>query len=868
MIAKLSAANSIRIVSNTLISPASQSVIDKFVEKHPLAKHVVYDAYSYNGLLDAAEDYLGKRFIPAYDFSKASTIVSIEADFLGTWLSPIEFAKQYSKTRKLAKSKKTMSRHYQFESIFSLTGANADYRTAIKPSEEGAVILSLYNAVAKKLGQPTLLGPTTEFKYLDKAASDLVKSKSKSLVVSGSNDKDVQALVFGLNEMLSAHGVTAQLNITSNYKKGSDTAFASLVHDMNNGNVDAIVLINCNPVYESPLGIEFKTSLSKIPFKVALAYKLDETASLCDAVIPTSHYLESWADAQPKSNVMALGQPAITPIFKTRQFEETLLTWTGTPVSYYEYLTQFWKENIYNKLATADSFESFWDKTLFDGVLILKSESQELPSFAGALNTAASSIKKPFAGKELVIYQKIGLGTGTQANNPWLQEMPDPITKACWENYLTVPVSFAKENGIKMDEGKTVMLKLTVGEISVNAPAMIQPGLKKDTFGLAMGYGRTKGGKVADGRGINAFQFVNSTDSGASFYAVDIQVEVLGNPYTIAHTQTHHTYMGRENVIQESILSEYAKNPSAGRFDTHISSYSGRKKPDAVTLWKGHEYPNHHWGLTIDLNSCIGCSACVIACQAENNVPVVGKQSVIDRREMHWIRIDRYYSSDAPDDKKDPDFSYKELEHPSDDPEVVFQPMMCQHCNNAPCETVCPVVATTHSTEGLNQMTYNRCVGTRYCANNCPYKVRRFNWFKYHDNKQFSDVNTVSNTDLGKMVLNPDVTVRSRGVMEKCSMCVQRIQAGKLQAKKEKRQVRDKDINMACASACPTDAIVFGDLNNDGSAITKILEFKKHEDGMKEIGEPRAYTVLEELRVDPNVWYFTKIRNKEAKTEA
>jgi molybdopterin-containing oxidoreductase family iron-sulfur binding subunit len=324
--------------------------------------------------------------------------------------------------------------------------------------------------------------------------------------------------------------------------------------------------------------------------------------------------------------------------------------------------------------------------------------------------------------------------------------------------------------------------------------------------------------------------------------------------YQIAQTQTHQTYMERDFVVQEATLSEYKEDPFAGRYRPRIYKEGEFVKPSTISLWKGHRYSNHHWGMTIDMNSCTGCGACTVACQAENNIPVVGRQEVVNRREMHWIRIDRYYSSDA--DVSD----LKGLEQAADNPDVIFQPMLCQQCNNAPCETVCPVAATTHSSEGLNQMTYNRCIGTRYCANNCPYKVRRFNWFKYHDNTQF-DKNLAMNNDLGKMVLNPDVTVRARGVMEKCTFCVQRIQSGKLQARKEGRRPVDGEIVTACQSACPADAIVFGDMNDSESAIYKMLQIKE-EEATKTVQEERAYHMLEDINVDPNIWYFTKIRNK------
>ena len=413
-----------------------------------------------------------------------------------------------------------------------------------------------------------------------------------------------------------------------------------------------------------------------------------------------------------------------------------------------------------------------------------------------------------------------------------------------------------------MVEENTKKAQLTVNGKSLIVPILIQPGQAYGTFGLAIGYGRTAAGRAGNGVGVNAY---NLLDLSKGFVQTDItagvEVAVTGDSYKIARTQTHQTFMGRENVIQETTLGEYKQDASAGRYKPEIYKDGEFVKPSKISLWSGHKYSQHHWGLAIDMSSCTGCGACTVACQVENNVAVVGKQEVLNRREMAWIRIDRYYSSDAPAD------DLAAMEVAAENPEVTFQPMMCQQCNNAPCETVCPVAATTHSSEGLNQMTYNRCIGTRYCANNCPYKVRRFNWFKYHDNKDFAVANMAQNDDLGKMVLNPDVTVRARGVMEKCSMCVQRIQAGKLEAKREKRKVKDGDINVACAQACPGGGLVFGDLNDPESRVSKLLKIEESDAAHKEVGEERAYHVLEEINVSPNVWYFTKIRNKE-KTEA
>jgi molybdopterin-containing oxidoreductase family iron-sulfur binding subunit len=405
----------------------------------------------------------------------------------------------------------------------------------------------------------------------------------------------------------------------------------------------------------------------------------------------------------------------------------------------------------------------------------------------------------------------------------------------------------------------------------MNIPAIVQPGQARGTIGLALGYGRTKAGRVGNGIGVNAYPLISEVGGVPVLTRFDnIQISATGEAARVAHTQTHHTFMERDFVVQETTLGTYLNHPEHAFHRPAIAAskalektlgdelLDGKLQPRQVSLWQGHNYPNHHWTMAIDLNSCTGCSACSVACQAENNVPVVGKEEVLNRREMTWIRIDRYYSSEKTAT------SNRELEIAAENPEVIFQPMMCQHCNNAPCETVCPVAATTHSTEGLNQMVYNRCIGTRYCANNCPYKVRRFNWFKYHDNDKFT-VNSGMNNDLGKMVLNPDVTVRSRGVMEKCTFCVQRIQYGKLEAKKQGRPVKDGEISTACAIACPTEAIVFGDIRDPESKISKLLQIKDKGE-TQEIHEHRAYNVLEEINVRPNVWYLAKVRNKEENT--
>ncbi|MBS1486439.1 MAG: TAT-variant-translocated molybdopterin oxidoreductase [Bacteroidetes bacterium] len=888
----------IRIVSNTILSPSTLASIAKFKAKYPTTEHIQYDQVSAYGIAKANEENFGKAFIPSYDFSKAKTIVSIDADFLGTWVSPIEFTKQYATTRVVNEDKREMSRHYQFESNLSMTGANADYRTMIKPSQLGLIAAQLYNLVAVKAGKSALAAGIEKVANLEKAAEELWSNKGSALVVCGSNDKAVQIVVNGINDMLGSYGSTINTSLPVNFRKGNDEAMAAFVNDAKEGKLGAVIFYNCNPVYDYPTGEELGNALKNISLTVSTSYTPDETASASAYMAPDHHYLESWNDFEPKPNSYSLSQPAITPIFRTRQAQVSLLTWAGEKVEdYFNVLQENWKTWFAEK---GTDFQTFWDKCLYEGVYqsntvkVVESPkgkekgkektpaTEKALTYTGKEQEAATSIASNYKatsdGVELVIYESYGVGNGSQANNPLLQELPDPITKAVWDHYVTISQKDATKWGIDNDaEGNTQKVKLTANGKTVIVAALVQPGQAEGTVGIALGYGRTRVGTVAQGIGVNVYPLVSNLNGSLNYNAsTGVLIEKTNEDFQLAQTQIHQTYMGRENVIQEATLAEFKENPAAGREYAKVTKGDERVDASTVSMWKGHAYPNHHWAMSIDLNSCTGCGACVVACNVENNVSLVGKDEVIRRREMHWLRIDRYYSSDAAHD------DYKGLEQAAENPEVTFQPMLCQHCNNASCETVCPVAATTHSTEGLNQMTYNRCIGTRYCANNCPYKVRRFNWFKYHDNQKFYQSNPAMNTDLGRMVLNPDVTVRSRGVMEKCSFCIQRIQAGKLNAKRERREVKDGEVVTACQASCTSGAIVFGDINNPESAISKLLKIDhyievKKEDGTKEkvfnhtidkkIGNPRAYRVLEELGEKPNVFYLTKIRNKDKAVE-
>lgn len=839
----------IRIITSTILSPTTKAVVADFVAKYPTARHITYDAYSVAGLIQANQSSFGKAAIPSYDFSKADTIVSVNADFLGSWIAPIEFMSAYAKGRKIGAvggGKKTMSRHYQFETGLSMTGSNADYRTAIKPSQEGLVVAALYNKVAAKLGGASIGTASVEVANLDKAATDLANSRGKALVVSGSNDPNVQTVINALNGLLGSYGTTIDINTPVNYRQGSDPLMNAFINEAKAGQVGAVLFFGANPVYDHPRGAELAEALPKIALSVSFADRADETASLAKYITPAPHYLECWNDAEPKQGYYSLTQPAITNIYKTRQFQSSLLTWAGKPSDYQTYLKNYWEENFFTEETGFSSFEKFWVQSLNAGVFEPNKDQVAGggASFAGNVAAAGAAIAqryKPTTGMELALYESVGIGTGAMANNPLLQELPDPVSKACWDNYAALSQKTAQDMGLAQND----MVTVSVNGKSIDLPVLVQPGQADNTVSVAIGYGREKGGKSANGVGKNAYPLAMVADGFVMYTAFNAKVEKASGSHVIAQTQTHDTVMGRTAVLQESVLASYQKNPKAGRHEPKVQTSKGPTDATNITLWDGYGKPNHSWGMIIDLNSCIGCGTCVVACNAENNIQVVGRQEVINRREMHWMRIDRYYSSDAePED-------YSALEVASANPEVTFQPMLCQHCSNAPCETVCPVLATTHSTEGLNQMTYNRCVGTRYCANNCPYKVRRFNWFKYTDNDNFD---YQYNNDLGKMSINPDVTVRSRGVIEKCSFCVQRIQEGKLTAKKERRRLAPDEIQTACSQSCPTEAITFGDMNNPESSISKVLMVEQ---------QGRAFHVLEEINVRPQISYLTKIRNKD-----
>jgi len=880
-------AGSIRILSSTVISPSTKSVIADFTAKYPSTKHITYDAISYAGITNANAKVFGQAIIPSYKFENAQVIVSIGADFLVNWIE--SFSMPYAKNRKVSKDKKEMSKHYQFESNLSLSGANADERIPVKVSEHGKVAVNLYNEIARLAGIQSI--PSTKLPcdaIIKKVASDLYNNKGKSLVVCGSNDTNLQLIIIEINTLLGSYGKTIDMETPNYLNQSNDKEFAALTSEMEAGKIDAIITYNTNPVYTAPGSLKFAEAYNKVPLRISFADRADETAALANYICPDHHYLESWNDFNPKKAHYSLSQPTIRPLFSavdsgTRQAQETLLKWSGSSVAYYAYIQKVWADKVYPMQGKYMVFSEFWNNSLHDGAIEVGNGLEALPSNTKDksqqpiveikeekklpeqinLKEIASKINSLNSSEiELALYEKVGMGNGIQANNPWLQEMPDPISKITWDNYVTMSPVEMKQRGYKLMERQdreASVVNITVNGTSIELPVIPQPGQALGTIGIAVGYGREKAGKLSLQTGTiigkNAFPFISMLDGTFNYSAFDVKIENTNKTTEIAGTQVHHTLMARE-IVKETTLEKYLKDPKSGNKDEMLITHAGPKKAATIDLWDEHEKLGHKWGMTIDLNSCIGCGSCVIACGAENNVAVVGKDQVMKTREMQWIRIDRYYSSDMNKDiasevGEGAIDMYLDMENPSTaNPKVVFQPMMCQHCSHAPCETVCPVLATNHSSDGLNHMTYNRCVGTRYCANNCPYKVRRFNWFNYNENKDFTF--NPSQDDLGRMVLNPDVVVRSRGVMEKCSMCVQRIQKGKLDAKTAERKLVDGDINTACAEACPANAILFGDVNDPSSEISLLRKREENE---------RNYFILEELGVKPSVSYLTKVRN-------
>ena len=845
--AKLDAAHGkVRLLTGTVTSPSTRAWIRSFVRKFG-AEHVAYDALSASAILDAHAATHGIRALPRYRFERARVIASFGADFLGTWISPVEFTAGWRAGRPLAEGAAASSKHWQIEARASMTGLRADRRVRLGPWETGDALAELCDALAAKAGSASRIAAGVPRPWIAELADDLWAARGASIVVCDDGDTSVQVLVNAANQTLANYGATIDLDETSRVRGGDDAALRSLIAEMGSGAVGVLVVAGCNPAYDLPADAGFVAAVARVPFVAVLAPMHDETASLAHVALPELHALESWNDAEPVTGVLCLTQPAIRPLRAARTLRECLARWTGDAnadaIDDAALLREHWRATVFVAAGGAGAFEPWYDRALRDGFVRVPAPAVEHgPLYRPEAVKAAAARTAPGSGRlALVLYAKAGLLDGSQAHNAWLQELPDPVSKTTWDNYACLAPETAAMLGVATGE----VVRITAdGVPPLELPALVQEGQHAGVVAVAVGYGRRGTDRfalagpdwleakptVAEGGtvGRNAAPFLVLDERGLRTSGRDVRVERTGARHDLACTQDHHSLhvpahlAPRRGEVREAVRTlAFAE---VGRSEAHEP---GHGDAAAADLWPAdHPTPVHKWGMVVDLAACSGCSACVVACQAENNIPVVGKDEVLRHREMQWMRIDRYYEGEG------------------DDVSASQQPMMCQHCANAPCETVCPVLATVHSSEGLNQQVYNRCVGTRYCANNCPYKTRRFNWFDYPREDALQNLG-----------LNPDVTVRTRGVMEKCSLCVQRIQAGKSDAKQRGIGLVDGDIRTACQQSCPAGAIVFGDLNDARSEVSK------------RAAGGRAYQVLGELNVKPAVTYLADVRNRPARKE-
>jgi Fe-S-cluster-containing dehydrogenase component len=818
----------VRLLTPTITSPTTSALIDSFLGTFKNARHVRYDPISASAVLDAHALTHGARILPRYRFDRADVIVSFDADFLGTWISPVEYTRAYTSRRRVDERSPAMSYHVQIESRLSLTGSNADQRLRVAPGEMGHIAthlaLRLVDKAAILLKEPDLT-PSPLERELDAIAERL--RGSRGLVISSSQDIRVQVLCNLINDAIGAYGDTLDLERPSYQRQGSDSELAALRDELARGDVQTLIVAGANPIYDLADSATLTKDLGRVPLIISTAERIDETASLAHFVCPDHHYLESWSDAEPVAGVVSLTQPTIHPLHDTRSLLESLSVWTtGAPRSARDLIREHWEHTIYPRLASgaSDSFERFWERTLERGLAEITPRNSTRRPFdfkvVRPILRSEEIVPNAFA---LVLYPKIGMLDGRHGHNAWLHELPDPVTKVTWDNYACFSPAAAKRLGLA--DGDVVRVTAD-GAAPLELPAFVQPGQHDASVAIALGYGRAGTDRFAnvgppwfEARqssglvGVSASALVRTVDGTRQYSGRAVTVVKTGRKHQLASTQLHHSLAGAEGQEARPIVQEVTLAQIGAPFVPHESEGD---------LWASdHPSTGHRWGMAVDLNTCTGCSACVIACQAENNVPVVGQDEVRRHREMHWIRIDRYYSGSE------------------EEPEVAHQPMMCQHCEHAPCETVCPVLATVHSDEGLNEQVYNRCVGTRYCANNCPYKVRRFNWFDYpHEDR------------LQNLVFNPNVTVRSRGVMEKCTFCVQRIEEARIEARRLGQPIADGAIKTACQQVCPADAIVFGDLNDRNTRVAALAE------------STRAYRVLEDLNTKPAVRYLKLVRHE------
>jgi molybdopterin-containing oxidoreductase family iron-sulfur binding subunit len=823
---KLKKGAGLRILTETITSPTLASQLQALLADFPMAKWHQYEPLSGDGARNGSRMAFGRYVNTFYDISKADVILALDADFLATGPGHLRYARDWADRRKGTGGKAEMNRLYVAECFPSNTGAAADHRLALRASQVAGLARALANEVGVAPFAEPLSAATAS--WISAAAADLKQNRGKSVVIPGACQPPVvHTLAHAMNRTLGNAGTTVFYTEPVEASPVDQIrSLLELVEDMKSGLVDVLIIIGGNPVYSAPQDFDFSLNLSRVRQRFHLSLYEDETSRLCHWHIPEAHFLEAWGDARAYDGTVSIMQPLIAPLYGGKSAHEILAVLQGrSGVSGHDLVREYWKAKAGDR-----DFEIFWQTYLHNGVIdgsafpYLVSPQQPVrnrgrvtdagtspgiqtkQASLGAPQAPPPTSESPTSGLEIVFRPDPTVWDGRFANNGWLQELPKPLTKLTWDNAAHISPATAERLGLRSRE----VVEISYRGGIVRAPVWITPGHAPDCVTVHLGYGRSLAGQVGSGAGFNAYLL---RTSGTFWSGAGAQLRKTGTEMMLACTQNHHAMEGR-NPVRAGTIADYQRNPKFAR-------EMGDEPPRDLTLYPGFEYQGYAWGMTVNLGACIGCNACVVACQAENNIPIVGKSQVNNGREMHWIRIDRYHKGDL------------------DSPSSHFQPVMCQQCENAPCELVCPVQATSHSSEGLNQMVYNRCVGTRYCSNNCPYKVRRFNFL------QFSDWEAPSL----KPLRNPDVSVRGRGVMEKCTYCVQRINEAKIRAEEEDRPVRDGEIVTACQASCPTEAIVFGNINDPESRVTKLK------------AELLNYGLLAEVNTRPRTSYLAKLRN-------
>jgi molybdopterin-containing oxidoreductase family iron-sulfur binding subunit len=798
----------LRVLTETVSSPTMAQQLDTLRTQFPAAIWHQYEPINHDAVRAGTRLAFGQALNPTYRVDHAGVILTLDADVFTTAPGRLRYARDFAAKRRVRGGESTMNRLYAVESTPTLTGAMADHRWLLRPSAMARFTRDLAQTLGvldtAPVSAPSLPVSPAYATWLKVLARDLEQHRGASIVVAGEQQPAVvHALAHVINHALGNVGSTViYTQPVESTPVNQFDSFHALVQAMAAGEVEMLVMLGGNPVYTTPADLPFAEQLTKVPFRLHLSLYHDETSALCHWHIPQAHDLESWSDVRTYDGTVSIVQPLIAPLYGGKSPHDLLSVLTGQPDrSSHEVVQDTWRQ----RFGDAD-FTRLWRTALHDGMIA----GTALPAVAVTpqpVPIEANDVQEPDPHTlDLIFRPDASVWDGRFSNNGWLQELPRPLTKLTWDNAALLSPATAARLGLRNEDEVILHYR----EQTLRAPVWIMPGHVDNAVTLPLGYGRWRAGRVGTGAGTNAYALRMSD---APWFATGLELRPTGQRYALASTQQHDRMEGR-HLVRAGTLAQFVTHPQ-------FVHAMGHNPPADLTLYPQWSYPGHAWGMVIDLNACIGCNACTIACQAENNIPVVGKSEVARGREMHWIRLDRYYQGGA------------------DNPQTYHQPVTCMHCENAPCELVCPVGATVHSDEGLNDMVYNRCVGTRYCSNNCPYKVRRFNFFHYADDT----------TPSLKLMRNPDVTVRSRGVMEKCTYCVQRITAARIQAKLAERSMRDGDIVTACQAACPTEAIVFGDLNDPQSRVATLR------------AGPLHYGLLTELNTRPRTTYLAKLHN-------